>query len=130
MKKFLIIFIIIIIIILGVWYFTAKKESTLPEQPTETKEPEEKIPKPSEGDCVAESGKSMGIAEASEIALESECADQGTLEDTEFCNSNIGTWWIDLKPYTEKEGCNPACVIDIETKTAEINWRCTGLIVD
>jgi hypothetical protein len=130
MKKFLIILIIIILVILGVWYFTAQKESTSPEQSAETEEPEEKIPEPSEGDCVAESGKSMGIVEASEIALESECADQGILGDTESCNSNTGTWWINLKPYTEKEGCNPACVIDIETKAAEINWRCTGLIVD
>ena len=28
----------------------------------------------------------------------------------------------------EKAGCNPACVINVETRTAEINWRCTGLL--
>lgn len=32
---------------------------------------------------------------------------------------------LDLKAVTEKPGCNPACVVDIETNETEINWRCT-----
>jgi hypothetical protein len=43
-----------------------------------------------------------------------------------ICNENSQTYWIDLN--IEKEGCNPACVIYTENKTAEINWRCTGLL--
>jgi len=42
------------------------------------------------------------------------------------CNENTGTYWINLN--ITKEGCSPACVVNIETRTAEINWRCTGLI--
>jgi hypothetical protein len=47
-------------------------------------------------------------------------------EKTYFCNEGTGTYWINLN--LTKEGCNPACVINLETKEAEINWRCTGLI--
>jgi len=44
-----------------------------------------------------------------------------------ICNEDTGTYWIDLD--IEKEGCNPACVINVETKEAEINWRCTGVLL-
>lgn len=66
----------------------------------------------------------LSLSEAKDIALRSECGDK--LKDTYICNEITGTWWINLD--IEKEGCNPACVINVETKTAEINWRCTGLI--
>jgi len=66
----------------------------------------------------------LSLSEAKEIAFLSECGDR--LEDTYICNEITGTWWINLD--IEKEGCNPACVINVETKMAEINWRCTGLI--
>lgn len=76
--------------------------------------------------CVAPGGESMTISEAMEIALASECVENGTLKETSVCNADTGTWWIDLD--IEKEGCNPACVVDIVEGTSEINWRCTGLI--
>ena len=66
----------------------------------------------------------LSLSEAKEIAFLSECGDR--LEDTYICNEITGTWWINLD--IEKEGCSPACVINVETKTAEINWRCTGLL--
>jgi hypothetical protein len=79
--------------------------------------------------CVSnETGTTMSFSEASEIALNSECGTQGTLKDTYFCNEYTGTWWIDLEPLNEKPGCNPACVVNVNKKTAEINWRCTGAI--
>lgn len=31
-------------------------------------------------------------------------------------------------PELEKDGCNPACVVGEENKTAEVNWRCTGAL--
>ena len=62
--------------------------------------------------------------DAQKIAINSECGDN--LKDTFICNEITGTYWIDLT--LEKEGCSPACVIDIENRTADINWRCTGLI--
>ena len=66
----------------------------------------------------------MTLTEAVEIAKNSKCGDR--LKDTYTCNEDTGTWWIDLD--IEKEGCNPACVVNVETKEAEINWRCTGVI--
>ncbi len=44
-------------------------------------------------------------------------------------NPNSKTWWFDANLNLIKEGCNPACVVSENTKTAEINWRCTWLIV-
>ncbi len=67
----------------------------------------------------------MGLEEAKEIATASECGD--SFKETYMCNDSSKTWWLDLD--LEKEGCNPACVIFTETGEAEINWRCTGLIV-
>ena len=68
--------------------------------------------------------KKLSLSEAKNIALQGQCGDK--LKDTYICNEITGTWWIDLD--IEKEGCSPACVINVETKMAEINWRCTGLI--
>ena len=70
----------------------------------------------------------MTLTEAKEIALASECVEEGSLTDNSFCNDSTGTWWIDLE--VEKPGCAPACVINVSTKQTEINWRCTGLIPD
>ncbi len=70
---------------------------------------------------------SMTIEEAISIAEESGCMEEGELLETYVCNDYTGTYWIDL----EVEGyplCNPACVVNIETGKAEINWRCTGAI--
>jgi len=76
--------------------------------------------------CVdEETGASMSLAEAKEIAMDSECS-QGNIVGEQFCNEYTGTWWLDLD--ITQEGCYPACVVDVNTKTAEINWRCTGLI--
>lgn len=92
--------------------------------------PEEKEPDQEnyqEEDCVKEeTGEKMGLNEAKEIAENSECVQEGSLKDEYFCNESTGTWWIDLD--VQKEGCNPACVVNVVTKKAEINWRCTGLI--
>lgn len=58
-----------------------------------------------------------------------ECSMAGILSDRASYNPNSKTWWIDLDrmPELEKDGCNPACVVSEQTKTAEVNWRCTGL---
>lgn len=69
----------------------------------------------------------LTLDEARAIALESPCTDEGGLTGTYVYNENTATWWFDMD--VEKEGCAPACVVDEETETAGINWRCTGLIV-
>jgi hypothetical protein len=75
--------------------------------------------------CNTEGGK-MTLGEAMVIASQSECTEEGALLDTHQCNVDTATWWIDID--AERPGCRPACAIDIETRTAEINWRCTGVI--
>jgi hypothetical protein len=44
-------------------------------------------------------------------------------------NENSKTWWFDANLNAMKPGCNPACVVSEETKTAEISWRCTGVVL-
>lgn len=74
--------------------------------------------------CVDDKGNELSLEEAVLIAKESECGSD--LKETYVCNKITGTYWIDMS--LEKEGCSPACVVDIAAKTAEINWRCTGLL--
>lgn len=82
------------------------------------------------GDAAADtepaSGK-MTLEEAIAIAQNSDCVKEGALTDVTMYNDFTKTWWINLD--MEKPGCLPACVVSEETKTAEINWRCTGLII-
>lgn len=96
--------------------------------PPQCKTPDGRTFTEGEEHCIAPTGESMSLFEAKEIAVNSECGDNLKEPYLEFsmCNADTGTWWIDLD--LEKEGCNPACVVDIKTKTAEINWRCTGVI--
>ncbi|MFA6269284.1 MAG: Kazal-type serine protease inhibitor family protein, partial [archaeon] len=51
----------------------------------------------------------------------------GEITGVNVCNLETKTWWFDL--VQKKEGCSPACVVNVVTGAAEINWRCTGLIV-
>jgi hypothetical protein len=80
--------------------------------------------------CVSkETGKKMNLSEAREIAYNSDIGNQGTLKDTYSCNESTSTWWIDMKPIIEQNACNPAYVVNINTKAVEINWRCTVAIM-
>jgi len=60
----------------------------------------------------------MNIADAT-------CGAIGNLTGQIAYNNYTRTYWIDLD--TIKPGCSPACVVFEDNKTAEINWRCTGL---
>lgn len=71
--------------------------------------------------------KKLTESEARQIA-ESTCIKGGESLAPGYYNENTKTWWFDANLNTTQEGCNPACVISEDTKTAEINWRCTGLI--
>ncbi|MFZ2190343.1 MAG: hypothetical protein WA057_02590 [Candidatus Magasanikiibacteriota bacterium] len=70
----------------------------------------------------------MTEAEARVIAKKS-CVKGGEVLGSGIYNENSKTWWYDANLNAVKEGCNPACVVSEDTKTAEINWRCTGLIL-
>ncbi|MFH1451129.1 MAG: hypothetical protein ABIF89_00795 [bacterium] len=89
--------------------------------------PEEVLETPEIG-CTNQSGKMMALEVAKQIAMASGCASEGPLKEEVYsCNSITGTWWLDLN--IDKPGCSPACVVNIETGDAEINWRCTGLLL-
>ena len=84
--------------------------------------------KPAEKFCIDSTTKAkLGETEALTLAKTGECA-QGKTVGTPMCNEITGTWWFDLD--ITKEGCSPACVVDVNTKAVEINWRCTGLLPD
>lgn len=61
-------------------------------------------------------------------------AEQGCIKGEESLglgssyNPDTKTWWFDVDLNNIPEGCSPACVVLEDTGTAEINWRCTGLI--
>ena len=65
--------------------------------------------------------------EAKSIA-EKNCIKGGEALSPGIYNENSQTWWFDANLNATRPGCNPACVVSATTKTAEINWRCTGLI--
>lgn len=87
--------------------------------------------------CIKD-GTNVGLtlSEAKKIAMNSQCAKKGKLSEKASCNTNSGTWWINLDIFDEaweemdvsKEMCSPACVINVVTKETEINWRCTGFL--
>lgn len=76
--------------------------------------------------CKAPTGESMSYFEALNLFNNEHCSWEGSPKETHFCNETTGTWWIDIQTY--RKGCNPACVINVATKKAEVNWRCTGAI--
>jgi hypothetical protein len=75
-------------------------------------------------------GSTLSYVEALQIAQNSDCLNDGFLLDTYSYNGVTKTWWIDLEVRDRSlaERCSPACVVDEDTLTAEVNWRCTGLI--
>ena len=81
------------------------------------------------GYCVAGlgGGGKLTADQAMAMAKGSICSGRGTLTGTPAYHEVTRTWWIDLTPSEPKAGCNPACVVDEMTGTAEVNWRCTGL---
>lgn len=68
----------------------------------------------------------LSEAEARAIA-EKSCIKGGEVLSVGIYNENSKTWWYRANLNATREGCNPACVVSEKTKTAEINWRCTGL---
>ena len=71
---------------------------------------------------------SLSEAEARVIA-EKTCVKGGEVLSAGTYNPNSKTWWYDANLNATHPGCHPACVVSEETKTAEVNWRCTGAIV-
>ena len=68
----------------------------------------------------------MTEREAREIA-ERSCIKGGESVSSPTYNEYTKTWWFDANLNSAHEGCSPACVVNEQTKTAEINYRCTGV---
>lgn len=119
----------------GIWYAASPREielkskggSEIPTQGTPRDDSDTKVGS-EPFTCTSKSGATMSFEEAFEIASESDCVAEGELQSAGSCNVDTGTWWINLK--IDRPNCYPACVVDIETGQVEINWRCTGLIVE
>ncbi|MFC1600152.1 hypothetical protein ACFL3T_03950 [Patescibacteria group bacterium] len=73
-------------------------------------------------------GATLTQEEAYEIAIASPCLEEGNVLNEAYYNDFTKTWWFETD--IDKPGCNPECMVSEETKTAEINWMCTGLIVE
>jgi len=80
--------------------------------------------------CPEETTPAMTEREARTIAVQTCIKGGGTLSSDPEHNEATKTWWYDANLNATREGCNPACVVSEETRTAEINWRCTGLQPD
>lgn len=107
------------VLILSALIFSSRGPSTA--QPTES-------PTATGGEYCSDknTGAKLSYQKAVEIVQNSQCLEQGQLKEIRFCNQDTGTWWIDLD--IDKPGCMPACVVHVSDKTAEINWRCTGVL--
>ena len=80
--------------------------------------------------CISEkTGAGITIDEAYQIAQDSACVQAGAVKKDCNCNQGTGTCWLTMEG-TDKPGCAPACVVNVETKSAEINWRCSGLMAE
>jgi hypothetical protein len=72
--------------------------------------------------CKATTGESMNIFEAQRIFDASACSREGSAKEIHVCDEANGTWAIGILTYAKD--CDPACIIDVKTKTAKIDWRC------
>jgi len=68
-----------------------------------------------------------GLTQAqARVIAEQTCIKGGESLAPGYYNENSKTWWFDANLNATQPGCNPACVVSEQTKTAEVNWRCTG----
>lgn len=76
----------------------------------------------------AETNPQAILTEASaRVIAEKTCIKGGGSLGSGYYNEGTKTWWFDANLNSTRPGCNPACVVNEIDKTAEINWRCTGV---
>lgn len=76
-----------------------------------------------------ETSVSSTITEAeARIIAEKACIKGGEAVGKGSYNPHSSTWWFDANLNARQAGCFPACVVDEKTRTAQINWRCTGVV--
>ncbi len=84
-----------------------------------------KLPHP-----ISTEGAKITVGEARSIAKRDCLKPLDLLGSLEGYNKITKTWWFTLNLFDKKPLCNPVCVVKEETKTAEINWQCTGAIIE
>jgi hypothetical protein len=73
---------------------------------------------------------SAGLSENEARAIaENSCVKGGESLSGGVHDEIAKTWRFDANLNYAPSGCNPACAVSEETKTAKIDWRCTGLIL-
>lgn len=72
--------------------------------------------------CGTPNGEKMSLFEAQRIFDISQCSREGSAKDSYRCDEQNGTLEIDILAY--RKDCIAVCVIDIASKTAEVEWRC------
>ena len=70
----------------------------------------------------------LSESEARAIA-EAACIKGGEALSAGIYNWSSKTWWFDANLNATRPGCSPACVVSDITRTAEVNWRCTGALI-
>ena len=71
---------------------------------------------------------SMTEVQARAIALKSECSVEGAISTKGSYGTTSSPFWnfgIESKPDAK---CASFCTVDVKTKTADIQWMCTGAI--
>lgn len=85
--------------------------------------------------CKNKSGKEMSFKQALAIAQNSPvCMKEGRIKETgslsresHYCGAFPDFVAIPLQ-VDDAQGCDPHCLVNIETYETEINWMCTGLV--
>jgi hypothetical protein len=106
---------ILLIICIAVYIAFGSQKAAAPQPPNNTKPTE------------TSTSSTISEAEARSIA-EKTCVKGGEALSNGSYNPYSATWWFDANLNATRPGCFPACVVSEKTKTAEINWRCTGAI--
>jgi hypothetical protein len=66
----------------------------------------------------------MTIYDAQHAFDSSQCGLEGSAKDNHACDETAGTWIIGIQTF--RKNCDPACVINVVTKKAAIDWRCAS----
>jgi hypothetical protein len=117
----------IFIIILGALFLSGCTINSVSNKNTNQPRTNENVDNVITNDSVDPVISTMTEIQAKVIA-ENTCIKGGESLAPGYYNEGTKTWWFDANLNSTREGCNPACVVSEDTKTAEINWRCTGLI--
>ncbi|MFZ5500993.1 MAG: hypothetical protein ACOY58_03660, partial [Candidatus Micrarchaeota archaeon] len=76
-------------------------------------------------ECVRSWETPCPMTEADALGIARENCDAVVATDAMY-NEDSDTWWFGMD--VDQPGCNPACVV-FGNGSAEVNWRCTGVIV-